>query len=251
MKVFSIFSSAVVAASALLSFIPSTAAHMAMSNPPGQAGPWTKNQNSRVHAFIGFKGKKFPCGGYPKGPVTQYRAGQTIPVRFWVYGVPSWTKFPPKGGLNTARHGGGACEFSLSYDGGKSWKVIGQYTRTCPDVYYEWPVQIPKNVPNCSDSNKCLFAWSWTAYATNQFYHHCANIQITGGSSKGKLPQLDMTVVDVPGRRVPQNVHARGDGKGGKSSGPNKDERARNTNGFYAYGGKAGNKGIDLGLVRS
>ncbi|KAG0280406.1 hypothetical protein BGZ95_010221 [Linnemannia exigua] len=250
MKVLSIFSSAVVAATALLSLIPSTAAHMAMSNPPGQAGPWTKNQSSQVHAFIGFKGKKFPCGGYPKGPVTKYRAGQVIDVRFFVYEIGSWTRFPPTPGIRNARHGGGACEFSLSYDGGKSWKVIGQYTRTCPDVYYEWPVQIPKNVPSCTDSNKCLFAWSWTAYATNQYYHHCANIQITGVKD-GKLPPLDMTVVDVPGRNVRQNVHARGDGKGGKSSGPNSSERSRSTNGFYAAGGAGKGKGIDLGLIRS
>ncbi|KAF9081099.1 hypothetical protein BGX29_001730 [Mortierella sp. GBA35] len=250
MKVLSIFGSAVVAATALLSLIPSTAAHMAMSNPPGQAGPWTKNQSGQVHAFIGFKGKKFPCGDYPKGPVTKYRAGQTINVRFWVYGVPSWTKFPPKSGLKTARHGGGACEFSLSYNGGKTWKVIGQYTETCPDVYHEWPVQIPKNVPSCTDSNKCLFSWSWIAYATNQFYHHCANIEIAG-DKEGKLPELDMTVVDIPGKGIPKNVHARGDGIKTKSKGPSKREKEQCTNGFYAYGGKAGKRGIDLRLARN
>jgi hypothetical protein len=79
-----------------------------------------------------------------------------------------WKKFPPRSGIKTSRHGGGACEFSLSEDGGDTWKVIGQYTKTCPDIYYEWPVKIPNNVKSCTDPKKCLFSMSWVAYATNQ-----------------------------------------------------------------------------------
>jgi len=222
---------------------------MAISNPPAQAGPWTNNPKNTVHAWIGYEGKPYPCGGYKKGPVTTYKAGEVINVRFWTFGV-DYKKFPPKAGIKPSRHGGGACEFSLSYDGGKTWKVIGQYTKTCPDIYYEWPVQVPKNVPSCSDSNKCLFAFSWTAYATDQFYHHCANI-IIKGAKNGKLPQLDMTVVDVKQLHQKQNVHAKGDAKGGKSSGPDRREKQMSTNGYYAFGGGAGKHGIDLGLVRA
>ncbi|KAG0048646.1 hypothetical protein BGZ83_006437 [Gryganskiella cystojenkinii] len=246
MKTTALFSSVFIAALAALS---STSAHMAISNPPAQAGPWTNDPKNTVHAWIGYEGKKYPCGGYKKGPVTTYSAGQIIPVRFWTFGV-DYKKFPPKAGIKPSRHGGGACEFSLSYDGGKTWKVIGQYTKTCPDIYYEWPVQIPKNVPSCSDSNKCLFAFSWTAYATNQFYHHCANIIIKNGAKNGKLPTLDMTIVDVKQLGQKQNVHAKGDTKGGKSSGPDRRERQMSTNGYYANGGGAGNHGIDLGLVK-
>ncbi|GJJ70815.1 hypothetical protein EMPS_03165 [Entomortierella parvispora] len=248
MKTSALVSSVFIAASTLLSVLSTTSAHMAISNPPAQAGPWTKDLKSDVHAWIGYEGKKFPCGGYKKGPVTTYRAGQIIPVRFWTFGV-DYKKFPPKAGLKPSRHGGGACEFSLSYDGGKSWKVIGQYTKTCPDIYYEWPVLIPKNAPSCKDSNKCLFAFSWTAYATNQFYHHCANV-IINGVKGGKLPTLEMTVVDVKQLKQKQNTHAKGDARGGRSSGPDRREKQMSTNGYYAAGGGAGNHGIDLGLVR-
>ncbi|KAI1314649.1 hypothetical protein EDD11_001902 [Mortierella claussenii] len=224
---------------------------MAMSNPPGQAGPWTKDPRNTVHAWIGFQGKPFPCGGYKKGPVTTYKAGQVIPVRFWTFGM-DYKVFPPKSGISPARHGGGACEFSLSYDGGKTWKVIGQYTESCPDIYYTWPVQIPPNVPSCTNSDKCLFAMSWTAYATNQFYHHCANILITDGASNGKLPKLDMTVVDVKARGQKQDTHAVGDRLRGKGRGPKSADRQRSTNGFYKYGGGAEKThGINLGLVRT
>ncbi|KAI1310540.1 hypothetical protein EDD11_003712 [Mortierella claussenii] len=223
---------------------------MAMSNPPGQAGPWSKNPESNVHAWIGYEGKKFPCGGYKKGPVSTYKAGQVIPVRFWNFNIKNYKKFPPSSSTKQSRHGGGSCEFSLSYDGGKSWKVIGQYTKTCPDVNYEWPVQIPKNVPSCLNSDKCLFSFSWTAYAADQFYHHCANVEIHGLKKGGHLPELDMTVVDVKQKHQKMNTHANGDKKKGKSSGPDKSEKKLNTNGYYAYKGGAGKKGKSLGLVR-
>ncbi|KAF9332094.1 hypothetical protein BG006_005042 [Podila minutissima] len=218
---------------------------MTISNPPAQGGPWSKNPTDQVHAWIGFKGKKFPCGGYQPGPVTTYKAGQVIPVRFWNFNIKNPNKFPPPGGLSQGRHGGGACEFSLSMDGGKSWKVIGQYTKTCPDIYYEWPVLIPKNVPSCTDSNKCLFAWSWTAFTTNQYYHSCANV-IINGVADGKLPPLDMTVVDVKG--YPSGLRAIGDKKNGKSTGPDSRERDLNLSGYFANGGKAGTLGLDLGI---
>ncbi|KAF9370950.1 hypothetical protein BGX21_005339, partial [Mortierella sp. AD011] len=165
MKATTLISTALFAA---LSVLSSTSAHIAISNPPGQAGPWSKNPSNAVHAWIGYKGKKFPCGGYKKGPVTTYKAGEVIPVRFWNFEIKDYKKFPPRHGLSQSRHGGGACEFSLSYDGGKTWKVIGQYTKTCPDIYYEWPVMIPHNVPSCTNSDKCLFAMSWTAYNVDQ-----------------------------------------------------------------------------------
>ncbi|KAF8933832.1 hypothetical protein BGZ58_006088 [Dissophora ornata] len=221
---------------------------MAISNPPAQAGPWSNNPSNAVHAWIGYKGKTFPCGGYKKGPVTTYSAGQVIPVRFWNFEITNYKKFPPPKGLSQSRHGGGACEFSLSYDGGKTWKVIGQYTKTCPDIYYEWPVLIPSNVPSCTDSTKCLFAFSWTAYSTDQFYHHCANVLIKGVKN-GKLPTLDMTRDDMTQLKEKMDTHANGDKLSTKSSGPSSAEVKLNKSGYFASNGAGKNKGIDLGLV--
>ncbi|KAF9189915.1 hypothetical protein BGZ49_003768 [Haplosporangium sp. Z 27] len=246
MKATTLISTALFAA---LSILSSTSAHIAISNPPAQAGPWTKNPSNAVHAWIGYHGKKYPCGGYKKGPVTKYKAGEVIPVRFWNFEIKDYKKFPPPKGLTQSRHGGGACEFSLSYDGGNTWHVIGQYTKTCPDIYYEWPVMIPHNAPSCTDSNKCLFAMSWTAYSTDQFYHHCANIVISGKKG-GRLPDLQMTKVDMAQLHEKVNVHAIGDEKSTKSSGPDRREKNNNLSGAYAYGGSLSKHGIDLGLVR-
>ncbi|KAG0050552.1 hypothetical protein BGZ83_004675 [Gryganskiella cystojenkinii] len=252
MKILALASSVLLASTILLfsTLLTLASAHLAISNPPGQAGPWSQNPSGQVHAWIGYEGKPFPCGGYKKGPVTTYKAGEIVNVRFWTFGI-DYKKFPPPANLNQARHGGGACEFSLSYDGGKTWKVIGQYTKTCPDIYYEWPVQIPANAPSCTDSNKCLFAFSWTTYLVEQFYHHCANILIEGVKTGGKLPGLSMTVVDVAQLKQKVNVHALGDGKSGKSTGPDRREKQLNTNGFFANGGPGDNHGLDLGLIVS
>ncbi|KAF9970257.1 hypothetical protein BGZ73_007068, partial [Actinomortierella ambigua] len=88
-----------IVASALVSLValPSqTSAHMGISYPRAQGGPWTSQHAKGVHAWIGYKGKKYPCGGYPKGPVTKLKAGQRIDVEFWNYDRDSWTRFPPK-----------------------------------------------------------------------------------------------------------------------------------------------------------
>ncbi|CAO3573147.1 unnamed protein product [Mortierella alpina] len=250
MKTATLFSSVLIATTTLLSLLSPTSAHMAMSFPPGQAGPWTKDLRNDIHAFIGYKGKRFPCGGYKNGPTTTLRAGQRVPVRFWTFGM-DYKKFPPRSGLSTSRHGGGACEFSLSSDKGKTWRVIGQYTETCPDVYYEWPVMIPKNMPGCTNADRCLFAFSWTAYATNQFYHHCANVVIRPDSSvkTRREPSLPMTIVDVKQLGQKTNVHALGDKKRGRSSGPIGSERRRNLSGYYANTGGSKTKSINLKLV--
>jgi hypothetical protein len=52
--------------------------------------------------------------------------------------------------------------------------------------------------------------------------------------------------------QIGQNLdtHADGDKISTKSSGPNKTEVTLNTNGFFAFGGAAGNKGLNLNLVR-
>ncbi|GJJ74613.1 hypothetical protein EMPS_06971 [Entomortierella parvispora] len=240
-----------IASSLALAFLSVTSAHMAISNPPGQAGPWSTDPQDNVHAWIGYEGKPFPCGGYKKGPVTTYKAGEVIPVRFWNFEVTDYTKFPPPAGLSQARHGGGACEFSLSYDGGKTFHVIGQYTKTCPDLYYEWPVTIPANAPACTDSDMCLFAFSWTAYNVDQFYHHCANVMIEAADNteQKNLPELTMTVVDVAQLGEKVDMHAAGDTLNTKSTGPNKTEQALNENGYFFCGGGAGKHGLDLGLA--
>ncbi|KAG0218729.1 hypothetical protein BGX31_011521, partial [Mortierella sp. GBA43] len=155
----------VVFTATVLSFLAAPAlGHMGMGYPPAQGGvgPGRKPAPGFT-SWIGLQKKPFPCGGYEKGPVTNLKAGEVIKVRFWHGSIgPDVSVFPPpKTFKESARHGGGACEFSLSYDGGKTFFVIGQYTSTCPDLNFEWSVKIPQNIKSCTDENQCLFSWSW------------------------------------------------------------------------------------------
>jgi hypothetical protein len=73
-----------------------------------------------------------------------FKAGQTIQTKYSV-GAP---------------HGGGHCQWALSYDNGKTWVVIKTMIREClrgAQAGYSVPVQIPANAP----SGKATFMWLW------------------------------------------------------------------------------------------
>ncbi|KAG0345213.1 hypothetical protein BG004_003880 [Podila humilis] len=227
----------------LVALVASASAHMALLYPPPRGGIGTKQYNGRIHTFIGYKDSKhtmrFPCGGYaPSGQKpTPLRAGQTVNVRFYASGMKAKdiAKQPkptsPNRQFSQARHGGGMCEFSLSYDNGKTYHLIGRYTRTCPDAYYQWPVKIPSNVPSCNKKNQCLFVWSWTANQLPQYYHNCADVTIAGVRN-GRLNKKGIQIVDFAGRRT--GVTENGDGNKHRSGpGPSKKERDANMAGRY------------------
>ncbi|KAF9175951.1 hypothetical protein BGX21_005321 [Mortierella sp. AD011] len=225
----------------IISYIAVASAHMALLYPTPRGGHGTKQYNGRVTTFIGYKDSvwkmKFPCGGYAPGPVTKMKAGQVVNVRFYSSSMSaSQIKKQPKPTsakhqFSQARHGGGTCEFSLSYDGGKTFGLIGRYTKTCPDAYFEWPVKIPSNVPSCKTKNKCLFVWSWTANILSQYYHNCADISLSGAKN-GKRPTKGIQIVDFSGRK--KGVKAPGDGNQHTSAtGPSKKEIENNMKGKY------------------
>ncbi|KAF9364810.1 hypothetical protein BGX34_000357 [Mortierella sp. NVP85] len=204
-----------------------------MLYPVPRGGFGTKQFNHKLHQFIGYEGFKYPCGGYPKGPVTELQAGQLIDVRFWTMAMVTeghnMKKLLPKS-KEQARHGGGMCEFSLSYDGGKNFYVIATYTKSCPDASYKWPVRIPDNVPSCDEPGQCLFAWSWTAALVPQFYHNCADVKVNG-VKKGRLPSKKIRLYDFgrnPRKSFPGDGTGLGKGKKKKiqraGPGPNKRE---------------------------
>ena len=143
-------------------------------------------------------------------------------MRFWGPALPDedMNHLPQKPSLlhpelNQARHGGGTCQFSLSYDGGKTFHLIAQYDRSCPDFYYEWPVKIPENAPSCKVKGQCLFVWSWTAHFIAQYYQNCADVVIEGVAG-GRLPSKGIHIVDVESKGYRNGFTAAGDAAGNK-----------------------------------
>ncbi|KAI6366330.1 hypothetical protein MCOR25_005147 [Pyricularia grisea] len=79
-----------------------------------------------------------------------------------------------------ARHDGGSCQASLSYDGGKSWKVIHSWVGDCPPASGKaLSFKVPSDAPS---GTKVLFAWSWINHTgSREFYMNCAVVNIQGG----------------------------------------------------------------------
>ncbi|KAG0236596.1 hypothetical protein B0O80DRAFT_453757 [Mortierella sp. GBAus27b] len=203
---------AIIAAAA--SCMAVTTAHMALQHPVPRGGYNTPGYNGRIQAFITYHDKKytnkFPCGGFPPLKKSQpMKAGEVINVRFASSfesksqreDVNLYKKKPSSRSkeFDQPRHGGGTCEFSLSYDNGKTFGRIGRYTYSCPDAYEIWKVKIPDNVKECREKGKCLFVWTWLANTLPQWYMNCADIDLTNTKvSKNKQRQPKGNVALFP-----------------------------------------------------
>ncbi|PVZ96899.1 hypothetical protein BB558_007172 [Smittium angustum] len=115
-------------------------------------------------------------------PVANWTAGQQINVKFISGG---------------AGHGGGHCQFALSYDGGKTFVVIHDEKRYCffngpstsntPEVL-SYPITIPSTVPA---GDHVIFAWSWiNAIGNREFYMNCADVAIKSSSQSYSGPEM-------------------------------------------------------------
>ncbi|KAJ1976508.1 hypothetical protein H4R35_002673 [Dimargaris xerosporica] len=112
-------------------------------------------------------------------PVATYEAGTSIPVKFMAGG---------------ASHGGGHCQFSVSYDGGKTYAALHTILHNCFSDGLNFDIPIPANAP---PSNRVVFAWTWVnAVGNREFYMNCADIAITGGDTNGSIDGPQMVVAN-------------------------------------------------------
>lgn len=97
-----------------------------------------------------------------------------------------------------AFHNGGSCQASLSFDKGKTWKVIHSYIGNCP---LQSGGSFDFTVPSDTPAGEAIFAWTWFNKTGNrEMYMNCAAVNITGSSAKrasalSSLP--DMFVANV------------------------------------------------------
>ncbi|KAF9354212.1 hypothetical protein BGX26_007964 [Mortierella sp. AD094] len=138
--------------------------------PPGQSIDYNINAPIGTHDAIASPICK---NTVPYTTRTTYKAGATINTEYSV----------------GASHGGGHCQWALSYDNGKTWVVLKTLIRDClkgvtSGQAYSVPVQIPKNAP----SGKATFQWIWNnAIGNRELYSNCADIEIIGGTDGGSI----------------------------------------------------------------
>jgi hypothetical protein len=140
----------------ILAFVAFTHAHMEMSFPPPLRSKYNPAVLKAAPGKVDYSmtsplsgPAQFPCKGYQTDLSDTTGAGASVVT--WAPGAS--VNFTIVGG---ATHGGGSCQASLSYDGGKSFKVIHSYIGSCPLSSGEnFDLTIPSDAP----TGAALFAW--------------------------------------------------------------------------------------------
>ncbi|KAB8302453.1 hypothetical protein EYC80_005862 [Monilinia laxa] len=87
-----------------------------------------------------------------------------------------------------ALHGGGSCQVALSYDSGKSFRVIHSYIGSCPVAV---DASADFTIPSDAPAGEAMFAWTWQNEIGNrEFYMSCASVTIEGGSKARDAPAV-------------------------------------------------------------
>ncbi|CAK3937275.1 Hypothetical predicted protein [Lecanosticta acicola] len=182
------------------SFLLGTAnAHLFIATPEPIEG-------TNVKPPLDASGSDFPCHGVklPFAGKVKMPAGSTQKLSFDL-----------GGGANTAVHGGGSCQMSVTYetDPAKlkdpaSWHVIYSIEGGCPsDTKGNLPTAVEcdgTNSPDCVNSfnftipkglknGKATLAWTWfNSVGNREIYMNCIDADITGGdgSEMASLPSM-------------------------------------------------------------
>ncbi|PGH18403.1 hypothetical protein AJ79_00472 [Helicocarpus griseus UAMH5409] len=160
--------------------------HMEMEQPPPVNSRFAKYPDYDVNYKdpMWYNASNFPCKGHLTHPfksVAEYKAGNGYPMKI---------------STNSAVHGGGSCQFSLSYDKGKTFKVIKSIIGGCP-IPLSYKFKIPASAP----SGEAIFAWTWfNKIGNREMYMNCAYVTITGGSGGSEFDSLpDYFKATIPG----------------------------------------------------
>ncbi len=166
MKVFSTVFAAVGLASM-------AAAHMEMKSPPPFRSSFNPNTGDDIdydiRSPLNSDGSDFPC----KGDLGLLGTSKGKPVATWA----------PGGSYSFVIHGntphkGGSCQASVSFDAGRTFKVVSSYIGNCPvngDSSYQF------TLPNDTPAGQMIFAWTWFNNEGNrEMYMNCAVITVAG-----------------------------------------------------------------------
>jgi LysM repeat protein len=178
---------------ALAALASSAYAHMEMTNPIPFRSKLNKNTPEGNKDFsmttpLSGSGSDFPCKGYLKDLGTP----GGVSTASWAPG--SAQKLGITGG---AAHNGGSCQLSLSYDGGKTFKVIKSLEGGCVnpaggDQTFDF------TVPADAKAGDAVFAWTWFNHTGNrEMYMNCAAVTITGSGTNDLSSNPDMFVANV------------------------------------------------------
>ncbi|KAF1812727.1 hypothetical protein P152DRAFT_482190 [Eremomyces bilateralis CBS 781.70] len=183
-------SSTLLATTIAFSLFSLTSAHFMIQNPAPIPGSAPKDP-------LAGSGSDFPCHS-----ADLFNVGSRTSM---AVGPSQLLEFNLGSGANTAVHGGGSCQLSLTYEKNPeklkdpaSWKVIYSIVEGCPTNYW-WNLDTAKRCVPGSGDIKCvnafdftippgvkngdaIFAWTWfNNLGEREMYMNCAAVSITGG----------------------------------------------------------------------
>jgi len=94
-------------------------------------------------------------------------------------------------------HWGGSSQISLSYDQGKTFRVIKSFPGSCPHREQSQGQEFSVTIPEEAPAGEVIFSWSWFN-REGEMYHNCALIEIENSKGSGSLDHLpEMLVANV------------------------------------------------------
>lgn len=186
--------------SVIIGFILATntaSAHMKLSQPK----PLGADTDPYLEFPLDMFGPKkpFPCAGHLKSLETASASA--------VWEAGSNQSFYLAG---DAPHYGGSCQASLSFDKGKTWRVVQSFPGNCPHRSAQDKQEFGFNIPaEAKASKEVIFAWTWFN-REREMYMNCAKVEIVRKSHKSAGNALETypkmfvaNVVQTPGCRTP------------------------------------------------
>jgi len=162
-------------------------AHISMSFPPSRRNQLSEyyknsglvNYNLRSPLNVQPDRFSFPCKGFPKGPsVTTYDTN-TITVTL----------------EGTAVHGGGHCQFGISYDD-KKFVVLKTVIGNCLLDSMSYSFDIPEN----AKGDDVTVFWTWINRIGNrEYYMECADVTVNTNGYTTNITGKELLIVNLPG----------------------------------------------------
>ncbi|KAJ2481596.1 hypothetical protein IWW56_001614 [Coemansia sp. RSA 2131] len=184
----------------LAALISSVAGHMAMSEPCPRFSPNCANKPP-LPAGVSDYDYSIKSPVPYDGPLMKSDIPWPESATTWTAGQPATVKFQPGG----AAHGGGHCQFSISYDNGKTAAVVHEVLQHCffsgasggngADIF-EYTFPLPATMPS---SDNALLIWTWVnAVGNREFYANSATLKIVGGTGNSYTGK-QMTIANHAG----------------------------------------------------
>ncbi|KAJ5559123.1 hypothetical protein N7535_009013 [Penicillium sp. DV-2018c] len=166
-------------------------AHMQLSKPYPIRSPLNKDaKGQKDYSYtnpLSSSGSDYPCKGYAND---DFEA-----VATWAPGSSQEMQLE-----GSATHDGGSCQLALTYDQGKTFKVIQSIEGDCP-IAKKYKFEVPSDAP----AGDALFAWTWFNKVGNrEMYMNCAMVSIGGSGSRNAT--VDAKAKDRKVKHAPKQL---------------------------------------------